>query len=91
MFYNYKIEQEKINIVCNKVKEETLSFNILKSVLKEYNILGKINDVKNSNLLINHNMKNVFLEKEIKGQYKRIGNEMLKNENTKKYYINKIE
>lgn len=88
---NYKIEKEKINIVCNKVKEETLCVNILKNVLKEYNILGKINDVRNSNLLINHNMKNIFLEREIKNQYRKIGNEILKNRNTKKYYINKIE
>ena len=60
-------------------------------LLKEYNILGKINDVKNSNLLINHNMKGIFVEKEIQRQYQKIGNEILKNKNTKKYYINKIE
>ena len=91
MIENYKMEKEKINFVCNKIKAETLSFNILKNVLREYNILGKINDVKNSNLLINHNMKNIFLEKEIQSQYQKIGNEILKNKNAKKYYINKIE
>ena len=91
MIENYKMEKEKINFVCNKIKAETLSFNILKNVLREYNILGKINDVKNSNLLINHNMKNIFLEKEIQRQYQKIGNEILKNKNAKKYYINKIE
>ena len=91
MIKNYKLEKEKINIVCNKIKENTLSINILKNVLKDYNILGKINDVKDSNLLINHNMKNIFLEKEIKRQYQKIGNEILKNKNTPNYYINKIE
>lgn len=88
---NYKIEQEKINIVFNKTNKETLSLNILKNTLKEYNFLGKINDIKNCNLLINHNMNQKFLNKKIKGQYQKIGNEILKNKNIKNYYLNKIE
>lgn len=88
---NYKIEEEKINIVFNKTNKETLSLNILKNTLKEYNFLGKINDIKNCNLLINHNMNQKFLNKKIKGQYQKIGNEILKNKNIKNYYLNKIE
>ncbi len=87
---NYKIEQEKINIVFNKVAKDTFSINILKNALKEYNLLGKVNNINNCNLLINHNMNQTYLEKNIKMQYQKIANEILKNKNTKKYYLNKI-
>lgn len=87
---NYKIEQEKINIVFNKTTKDAFSINILKSALKEYNLLGKVNNINNCNLLINHNMNQAYLEKHIKMQYQKIGNEILKNKNTKNYYLNKI-
>lgn len=86
----YKIENEKINIIFNKIKKETLTINILKNTFKNYNILGKINDIKNCNLLINNNMKIIFLNKRIKKQYQKIGNEILKNKNINNYYLNKI-
>lgn len=87
----YKIEREKINIVFHKINEETLSFNILKNILKEYNFLGKVNDIKSCNLLINHNMKQKFLNQKIKRQYQKIGNQILKNKNIQNYYLNKLE
>lgn len=87
---NYKIEQDKINIVFNKVVKDSFSINILKNALKEYNLLGKVNNINNCNLLINHNMNQTYLEKNIKIQYQKIGNEILKNKNTKNYYLNKI-
>lgn len=86
----YKIEQEKINIVFNKVAKDAFSINILKNALKEYNLLGKVNNINNCNLLINHNMNQAYLEKSIKIQYQKIANEILKNKNTQKYYLNKI-
>ena len=91
MISKYKIEKEKINIVFNKITQETLSLNILKSTLNKYNILGKINDIKNCNLLVNHNMKKIYLNKRIKRQYQKIGYEILKNKNMKNYYLNKLE
>lgn len=87
---NYKIEQDKINIVFNKTTKDAFSINILKNALKEYNLLGKVNNVSNCNLLINHNMNQTYLEKHIKMQYQKIANEILKNKNTKNYYLNKI-
>lgn len=86
----YKIEQDKIHIVFNKVVKDAFSINILKNALKEYNLLGKVNNINNCNLLINHNMNQTYLEKNIKMQYQKIANEILKNKNTKKYYLNKI-
>lgn len=87
---NYKIDQDKINIVFNKTTKDAFSINILKNALKEYNLLGKVNNINNCNLLINHNMNQAYLEKHIKMQYQKIGNEILKNKNTKNYYLNKI-
>ncbi len=86
----YKIEKEKIYILVNKVKSDCIGFNILKDVFKNYNFIGKINFIKNCNTLINQNMKNIFLEKEIKKQYKKIIRKLLQNNNMKKYYIDKI-
>lgn len=86
----YKIEQDKIHIVFNKVAKGAFSINILKNALKEYNLLGKVNNINNCNLLINHNMNQTYLEKSIKMQYQKIANEILKNKNTQKYYLNKI-
>lgn len=84
------IEEEKINIVINKVKKDSLSFNILKEVFKEYNIIGKINFINNYNTLINQNMKSIFIEKHIKKQYKKICKKINENSKTDKYYIEKI-
>lgn len=53
--------------------------------------MGKIDDIRNCNLLINNNMNSIFLNKKIKKQYQKIGNELLKNKNLKNYYLNKIE
>jgi soluble cytochrome b562 len=86
----YKINKDKINFIFNKANSQILSFNILKNSLKEYNILGKIDDVKNSNFLINHNFNNIFLDNTTKRQYKNIGTEILKSIKHQKYYLNKI-
>lgn len=85
-----KIEKEKIFILFNKVKNDSINFNILKEIFKNYNIIGKINFIKNCNLLINQNMKNIFLENKIKKQYKNIAKKISQNNNFKKYYLNKI-
>lgn len=84
------IEKEKIYILINKVKNDSLSLNILKEVFKEYNIIGKINFINNYNTLINQNMNNFFLEKKIKKQYKKIAKRINENNKIKEYYIEKI-
>lgn len=84
------IENEKIYILFNKIKKDCLGFNILKDVFKNYNIIGKINFIKNCNILINQNMKSIYLEKKIKNQYKKISKRISQNNKIKKYYLNKI-
>jgi hypothetical protein len=86
----YKINKEKINFVFNKTDSQMFSFNILKKALKEYNILGKIDNVPNSNLLINNNFNTIFLDSTSKRQYQKIGKDILKNIKQQKYYLNKI-
>lgn len=87
----FKIEKEKLYILFNKVKNDSLSFNILKDIFKNYNIIGKINFIKNYNVLINQNMNSIFLENKIKKQYKKISKKLSQNNKIKKYYIDKIE
>ena len=84
------LEKEKINIVFNKVVENTISFNILRNALKEYYILGKINYSKKYHVLMNHKMKYKFLNKKLKLQYKKIAREIILDKNINKYYFNKI-
>ncbi len=88
---NYQIEKDKIYIVFNKIKDDSISLYILKDVYKQYNILGKIDFIKNYNTLINRNLKENLLERKIKDQYKKISKDMLKNNKLKSYYISKIE
>lgn len=87
---NYKLNKEKINIVFNKVMKDSISFSILKNMYKNYQLIGKINLISNCNTMINHNMKLLFLNKEIKKQYKKVIREIIKNNNLEKYYQKKI-
>lgn len=85
-----KIDKQKVNILFNKNKEDSIDFYILKDIFKEYNILGKIDNIKNCNTLINENMKTIYLEKRIKKQYSKIAKCLLRNNSLKQYYINRL-
>ena len=84
------VEKESIYLLFNKVKNDSISFNILKSVFKNYNIIGKINFINNYNTIINQNMKSIFFEDKIKNQYKNIAKKISQNNKIDKYYLNKI-
>lgn len=86
----WQIEKEKIFILFNKVKKDTICFNILKEVFSNYNIIGKINFIKNCNTLINQNMKSIFIENKVKKQYEKIAHKISTNKKLKEYYIEKI-
>ncbi len=87
----WNINKEKIYILFNKIKSDTICFDILKEVFKNYNIIGKINFIKKCNTLINQNMNEIFLENKIKKQYKNIAKKIIRNNKLKKYYLEKIE
>lgn len=84
------LEKETIYLLFNKVKNDSISFNILKRVFKNYNTIGKINFINNYNTLINQNMKSIFLEDKIKNQYKNIAKKISQNNKIDKYYLDKI-
>ena len=84
------IEKEKIFLLINKFKNDSNSFNILKKVFQDYNIIGKINFINNCNFIINQNMNNIFLENKIKNQYKNIARKISQNNKTDDYYLDKI-
>lgn len=85
-----KIDKEKIYILYNKIKNDSIGFNILKEIFKNQNVIGKINYINNCNILINQNMNWFFLKNKIKNQYKNVAKKLSKNNNIKKYYLNKI-
>lgn len=87
----WDIKQNKFNLIFNKNREDSIDFNILKEVFKEYSIIGKIDFIKQYNTLINQNMNTLFIEKNIKKEYLKIGREILKHEKTNIYYLNKIK
>lgn len=86
-----KINKEKINILINKYGAESIDIDIVKEIFNNINIIGKINFIKNYNILINQKMNSIYLENRIKNQYKKIAKNILKNKNEKQYYLNKIK
>lgn len=86
----FLIEKEKVFILINKVKNDSLNFNILNKAFQNYNIIGKINFINNYNFIINQNMNNMFLENKIKNQYKNIANKISQNNKIDEYYLDKI-
>ena len=88
---NEKVTKQRVNIIFNKYKKDSIDFSILKEIFKEYSILGKVDFIKNCNTLINENVKGLFLENKIKKQYRRIATEVLRGEEIKQYYIDKVE
>lgn len=88
---NWNIEKEKINIIFNKMKEDSIDEEILKKVFKNYKILGIINYIKYHNTMINNNMKSIFMKNRIKSQYLRIKKKIFLDKKLEIYYLNKIK
>ncbi len=88
---NWNIEKEKINIIFNKIKDDSIDEEILKEIFKGYKILGEVNYIENYNTLVNSNMKSVFINNKIQKQYNKIQKKIFANEKLKIYYINKTK
>ena len=80
---NWNVKKEKINIIINKYNKNSIDENIIKNIFKDYKILGKIKLNKKYNILINKNYKTPFVKKEIKKEYKKISNKIIKLNNKK--------
>ncbi len=70
----WKIENQKINILFNKYTENCIDEKILKNIFFEFSILGRISFNKKYHLMVNKNMKKTFLSK----KEKRLEKELFK-------------
>ena len=70
----WKIKNEKINIVFNKVNINSIENKILNNLFSDFNILGKIKTNNKYNLIINKNIK--IIDKKIKKDYFNILNKV---------------
>ena len=74
----FKINKNKFNIIFNKYNSESISFNLLKNIFSEFNIIGFFKYNKKYNKLINKNNKNSFLDKKIRKEYLKL-NSLINN------------
>lgn len=88
---NWNIQKDKINIIFNKVKEDSIDEEILKEIFKGYKILGIVEYIRHCNVLINNNMKNIFINGKIQKQYIKLQKKIFMNEKLKIYYLNKLK
>lgn len=80
---NWKINEEKIKLIINKYNEESVDEKIIKNIFSEYKILGKIKFNKKYNNLINKNFEENMYTKNIKKDYKKITEKIIKLKNKK--------
>ncbi len=66
----WKINKQKINILFNKINNNSIDNKILKTLFSDFNILGKIKLNDNFNLIINNNLK--IIDKKLKKQFENI-------------------
>ena len=60
----------------NKYNSESISFNLLKNIFSEFEVIGKLNYRKIYNKLINKNNKYSLLDKKLKKEYININNKI---------------
>ena len=80
---NWKRNEEKIKLIINKYNEESVDEKIIKNIFSEYKILGKIKFNKKYNNLINKNFEENIYTKNIKKDYKKITEKIIKLKNKK--------
>ena len=79
----WKLKNEKINIIINKYNENAVDDKIIKNIFSEYKILGKIKFNKKYNILINKNFEEDIFTKNIKKEYEKISDKIIKLKNRK--------
>lgn len=79
----WKIKEEKINIIINKYNENAVDDKIIKNIFSDYKILGKIKLNKKYNTLINKNFEEDIFTKNIKKEYEKITDKIIKLKNRK--------
>ena len=79
----WNLEKDKINIIINKYNENSVDDKIIKNIFSEYKILGKIKFSKKYNILINKNFEEDVFTKNIKKEYEKISDKIIKLKNRK--------
>ena len=79
----WNLKKEKINIIINKYNENAVDDKIIKNIFSEYKILGKIKFNKKYNILINKNFEEDIFTKNIKKEYEKISDKIIKLKNRK--------
>ena len=79
----WNIEKEKIKIIINKYNENSIDSEIIKKIFSDYKILGKIKFNKKYNSLINKNFEEDIITKNIKKDYEKISEKIIKLKNKK--------
>lgn len=83
----WNIQKEKINLIINKYNENSVDDLIIDNIFSDYKILGKIKMNKKYNNLINKNYKQNIFENDIKKEYEKITNKIIKLNNKKRKLI----
>lgn len=65
----FEINKNKIEVIFNKYNKKNIHIQIIKKILQDYCVLGKINYNENYNYLINNKYKNIFIKNIIKMDY----------------------
>lgn len=84
---NWNIDSKKINIIINKKTNESIDEIILKNIFSDFSIIGNINFSKVYNTLINKNMNKIYINNKIKKEYKKISQNILKENNICKFNL----
>lgn len=79
----WNLKKEKINIIINKYNENAVDDKIIKNIFSEYKILGKIKFNKKYNILINKNFEEDIFTRNIKKEYEKISDKIIKLKNRK--------
>ena len=79
----WNLEKDKFNLIINKYNENAVDDKIVKHIFLDYKILGKIKFNKKYNNLINKNFEEDILTKNIKKEYEKITDKIIKLKNRK--------
>lgn len=74
----WNIPKEKFNLIINKYNENSVDDLIINNIFSKYEILGKIKMNKKYNILINKNYKQNIFQNNIKKEYEKITDKIIK-------------
>lgn len=83
----WNIAKEKFNLIINKYNENSVDDLIINNIFSKYKILGKIKMSKKYNILINKNYKQNIFQNNIKKEYEKITDKIIKLNNRKRKLI----